>query len=153
MSTRYYYKNPKTLTTKVCIIYPSSSTLELWKVLTWLLNGIWPAPHKYYLLDLLFLLCRYSYECTMAVWLTSDFFGIISLLYVYFLKNEIKGKWEESRGDPSLLEMHSLSQSPLVLIFRLSSDESLLHVTKVILFFRRFMGCFICEEVKKKKDN
>ena len=42
---------------KVCIIYPSSGTLELWEVLTWPSEGIWPAPHQCSLLGLLFLCC------------------------------------------------------------------------------------------------
>ena len=41
---------------------PNSGTLELWEVLTWPSEGIWPTPHRYFLLGLLFLLCRYCFE-------------------------------------------------------------------------------------------
>ena len=36
---------------------PNSGTLELWEVLTWLSEGIWPTPHRCSLLGLLFLCC------------------------------------------------------------------------------------------------
>ena len=59
--------------TKVHIIPPNSGTLELWKVLTWPSEGIWPTPYQCSLLGLLFLLCRYCFERSKTVWLTSDF--------------------------------------------------------------------------------
>ena len=66
-------KTPRPSQIKVRIIHPSFSTLELWKVLTWPSEGIWPTPHRCSLLGLLFLLCRYCFECVRTVWLTGDF--------------------------------------------------------------------------------
>ena len=73
----HYYKSPKTLRKQVRIIHPNFGTLELWKVLIWLSEGIWPTPHRYSLLGLFFLLCRYRFEHARTVWLISDFYGII----------------------------------------------------------------------------
>ena len=75
--TLYYYINPKISQIKVRIIYLSFGTLELWKVLTWHSEGIWPAPHRCSLLGLLFLLCRYCFKRARTVWFTGDFYGII----------------------------------------------------------------------------
>ena len=36
------------------------------------------APHQCSLLGILFLLCRYCFECARTVWLTGDFYSIIS---------------------------------------------------------------------------
>ena len=52
---------------------PLSSTLELWEVLTWPSESIWPIPHRCSLLGLFFLLCRYCFEHVRTVWLTVDF--------------------------------------------------------------------------------
>ena len=78
-------KAPRPSLTKVRIIYPSFGTLELWKVLTWLFEGIWPAPHQCSLWGLLFfVLCRYCFELVGTVWLTVDFLtssiGVFSCL-------------------------------------------------------------------------
>ena len=73
----HYYKSLRTLKKQVCIIHPSSGTLELWKVLTWPSEGIWLAPHRCSLLGLLFLLCRYCFEHARTVWFTGDFYDII----------------------------------------------------------------------------
>ena len=56
---RFYttIKTPKPSQIKVRIIHPSSGTLGLWEVLTWLSEGIWPASHRCSLLGLLFLCC------------------------------------------------------------------------------------------------
>ena len=50
-------KAPIPSLTKVCIIHPSSGTLELWEVLTWSSEGIWPTPHRCSLWGLLSLCC------------------------------------------------------------------------------------------------
>ena len=70
-------KTLKPSQTKVRIIHPRSGTLELWEVITWPSEDIWPAPHRCFLWGLLFLCCA------GVVWVYEDrvtycwFFGII----------------------------------------------------------------------------
>ena len=53
----YYYKSPNTLTNQHIHNLPLFSTLELWEVLTWPSEGIWPAPRRCSLLGPFFLCC------------------------------------------------------------------------------------------------
>ena len=66
-------KSSNTLTNQSTHNWPRSSTLELWEVLTWPSEGIWPAPHRCSLRGLLLLLCRCCFGCARTVWLASIF--------------------------------------------------------------------------------
>ena len=73
-SALYYYKNSNILTNQGTHNLPLSSTLELWEVLTWPSEGIWPAPHWCLMLGLLFLCCA---SVTSSMW------GPCSLLLIF----------------------------------------------------------------------
>ena len=67
-------KAPIPLLTKVRIIHPNSGTLELWEVLTWHSEGIWPTLHWCSLLGILFfMLHRCYFEHMRIERLTIDF--------------------------------------------------------------------------------
>ena len=88
MSTLYYYKSSNTLTSQDTHNLPLSSTLELWEVLTWPSESIWPAPHQCSLQGLLlFVLRRCYFECASIVWLIGDVSHLVlsanSLHYPY----------------------------------------------------------------------
>ena len=70
-------KTQKPSTYKVRIIHPSSGTLELWEVLTWPSEGIWPAPHRCSLLGFIFF-CASIVSSTWGRVTYCWFFGIIS---------------------------------------------------------------------------